>query len=225
MNPKISDDHVRFVDDYVDGILSPAEASAMDAHLSTCAWCRALMEDVSRLRRASAALGPIEPPTRVWTAINAAVTTTQPASAASGAGWEWRQMLAAAAGLVLVASSLTWLGSALPTPSTQVETARTSTSTEFRVAEAAYQTAIDDLESVAGRDDAPAVPASALVALRAGLADLDAVIVEVREELTQQPDDTWSQDSLLAALDSKVVLLQDTVALLDLAGGGEGVNP
>ena len=54
----------------------------------------------------------------------------------------------------------------------------------------------------------------AFVALHASLVDLDVAIDEARERLSVEPDDELSQDSLLTALDNKVILLQDTVALL-----------
>jgi hypothetical protein len=53
------------------------------------------------------------------------------------------------------------------------------------------------------------------VALQAGRVDLDEAIDEARGRLSTVPDDEFTQDSLLSALDTKVVLLQETVALLD----------
>jgi hypothetical protein len=53
------------------------------------------------------------------------------------------------------------------------------------------------------------------------MADLDQVIGEARDQLAREPDDTFSQDSLLTALDSKVALLQDALAL-DLADTDQG---
>lgn len=123
-------------------------------------------------------------------------------------------MLAAAAGFLLVASSLSWLGSQLPATPAGVPVAET-TSEQYQLAEAAYQSAIEELESIAGEADAPALAEPAFVALQASLMELDEAIGEARGRLTQEPDDEFSQDNLLAALDNKVVLLQDAVALLD----------
>ena len=86
---------------------------------------------------------------------------------------------------------------------------------QFQLAEAAYQTAIADLESITAQAEAPALAEPAFVALQASLVELDEAIGEARGRLSAEPDDEFSQDSLLTALDNKVILLQDTVALLD----------
>jgi signal transduction histidine kinase len=93
--------------------------------------------------------------------------------------------------------------------------------TEFELTQAAYQTAIEELE-LAGTDgpETPSIAAPALAAIREGLADLDDVIVEARDDLAREPHDTLSQEQLLAALDNKVLLLQDTLALLDQTDQG-----
>jgi hypothetical protein len=57
--------------------------------------------------------------------------------------------------------------------------------------------------------------------VHASLDALDQTIGEARERLTQMPDDQISQDLLLSALESKMALLQDTVALLDESGTAE----
>jgi hypothetical protein len=56
--------------------------------------------------------------------------------------------------------------------------------------------------------------------------DLDEAIDEARGRLSAEPDDEFSQESLLTALDTKVILLQDAVALLDQERADiEGSNP
>ena len=216
------DDAALLIDDHVDGACDPVTAAAVGHHLNTCERCRALAADLSRIRAAARTLGPVAPPERVWAGIQA--TLQGQATEAPSAGW--RQLLAAAAGFALILSGLTWVGTRLPAAPAGGQLAEVRADDQFLQAEAAYQTAIDDLELIATEADAPALAEPAFVALHASLVDLDAAIDEARERLSVEPDDEFSQDSLLAALDNKVVLLQDAVALLDQDRTDiEGLNP
>ena len=210
------------VGELVDGTAHPDVAEAVLQHLDSCASCSSLFEDLSRIRTAAAGLGPIEPPPHVWTGIQARLQ-------APGVGgqetWDGRRLLAAAAGFVLVASSLGFVASRLTLPGQVATVAESQPPGVFEMAEAAYQAVIEDLEAVATEAEAPFMAEPALVTLQAGLADLDQVIVETRDQLALEPDDTFSQDSLLTALDSKVALLQDALSLLDRADTDQGATP
>ena len=216
------DDTALLLDDYVDGACDQATAASVRHHLQTCAACRALAEDLSRIREASQALGPLAPPAHVWAGIQARLLADQ-ADAPHGG---WRHLLAAAAGFALLASSLSWLGAHLPPAAPGVQVASVEPGSQFQMAEAAYQTAIADLESITAEAEAPSLAEPAFVALQASLVELDEAIGEARGRLSAEPDDEFSQDSLLTALDNKVILLQDTVALLDQDRADiEGSNP
>jgi hypothetical protein len=66
----------------------------------------------------------------------------------------------------------------------------------------------------------------ALVAVHTSLDALDQTIGEARDRLMREPGDEVSQDLLLSALESKVALLQDTVALAgDFDPAPEEQNP
>jgi hypothetical protein len=216
------DDAVLLIDDHVDGVCDPVTAAAVGRHLNTCERCRVLAADLSRIRAAARTLGPVAPPEHVWAAVQA----TLQAQATEAPSTGWRQLLAAAAGFALIVSGLSWVGTHLPATPAGVQLAEVRADEQFLQAEAAYQTAIDDLELIATEADAPALAEPAFVALHAGLVDLDEAIDEARERLSVEPGDEFSQDSLLAALDNKVVLLQDAVALLDQDRTDiEGLNP
>lgn len=214
------DDVLAKLGETMDGPADSATAAAVRRHLSGCASCRAVAADLSSIREAARTLGAIAPPPRVWAAVEArvraeAVVATPPR----------QQWLAAAAGFVLIASGLSWLGAHLPAPPTAPDVAASVPGDRFEQAAAAYQSAIDDLESITAAADAPALAEPAFAALQAGLADLDDAIGEARGQLRSEPGDELSQDSLLVALDYKVSLLQDAVALLDQeAAGLEGTN-
>ena len=213
---------VELVGELVDGTAHPDVEQAVRRHLDSCASCRALLEDLTRIRTAAAALGPVEPSPQVWAAVQAGL---RPYGADGREAWALWRPLAAAAGFALVASSLGWVASRLAVPSPAAVVVEAQPTGAFELAEAAYQAAIDDLETVATDAEAPLVAQRALVTLQAGLADLDQVIVETRDQLAREPDDAFSQDSLLTALDSKVALLQDALALVDQPDTDQGANP
>jgi hypothetical protein len=215
------DDVCLVVDDYVDGACDQVTAASVRHHLQACRACRAMAEDLTRIREASRTLGPVNPPAHVWGGIQARLHG-KPAEVSQG-GW---RLLAAAAGFALIASSLSWLGAHLPPVTPRVQVASVEPDGQFQLAEATYQRAIADLESITAQADAPALAEPAFAALQAGLVDLDEAIDEARGRLSAEPDDEFSQESLLTALDTKVILLQDAVALLDQERADiEGSNP
>jgi hypothetical protein len=208
------DDIALLADEYVDGTCDQGTIAAIGDHLDGCAECRALAGDLSRLRSAAKTLGPIAPPAHVWANIEARLH----GDAASASRGGWRGLLAAAAAFALLAAGLSWLGTHLPPAASPVEGAALAPGDQFQLAEAVYQSAIEDLESITAQADAPVLAEPAFAALQAGLVDLDAAIDEARGRLSAAPDDELTQENLLTALDSKVLLLRDTVALLDQNG-------
>jgi anti-sigma factor RsiW len=215
------DDAALLIDDYVDDACDQVTAASIRHHLHACAACRALAEDLTRIREASRTLGPMVPPAHLWTGIQARLHAER--ADRSEGGWH---LLAAAAGFALIVSSLSWLGAQLPPAAPGVQQTSLESGDQFQLAEAAYQTAIADLESITAQAEAPALAEPAFVALQASLVDLDEAIGEARGRLSAEPDDEFSQESLLTALDNKILLLQDAVALLDQERADiEGSNP
>jgi hypothetical protein len=80
------------------------------------------------------------------------------------------------------------------------------------MAEQHYEQAIAGLQQIVDAQDADLDPGTRAV-LRQNLAVIDRAINESREALSDEPASTLAQESLLDALDTKVALLQDTVAL------------
>ena len=65
------------LNDYVERDLSPAEHVRIATHLETCAGCSRFVADIQQLVREASALGPLEPPPHVWTAIKSHVDSRQ----------------------------------------------------------------------------------------------------------------------------------------------------
>lgn len=64
--------HEERVHDYVDGLLAATYRETVEAHLASCATCRAEVESIRRLIAAAAALPrSVEPPASLWRAVAA----------------------------------------------------------------------------------------------------------------------------------------------------------
>jgi anti-sigma factor RsiW len=96
--------------DYVDGTLTDEDRAAVDAHLSSCARCRAEVDVASRAARALASLA--EPPAPAGLA-DAAIAEARAPRLARAAAPRWYRaaaVVAAAAAIVLVALTLPHIG-------------------------------------------------------------------------------------------------------------------
>ena len=216
------------LDDYLDGTADALTRVALEAHLEGCPTCPALVADVRAIRRAAQALGPIEPPARSWPQLQARLTLDAPVGASSRFaryfGWRTLQAAGAVAGLVLVVSSLAWVGTRLAIAPPRVADG-SGAQAEFQLAEAEYTDAIARLQEAADVAG-PRLDALTNATLQSSIDDIDSAIGDAREALAREPGDALSQESLLDALGSKVALLQDTVSLAgDIEPGTEEQNP
>ena len=219
------------LDDYLDGTADALTRVALEAHLEGCPTCPALVADVRAIRRAAHALGPIAPPAQVWTRVQARLPLDAPVRPSlldrlgfSFSGWRTLQAAGAVAGLVLVVSSLAWVGTRLAIAPPRVADDSEALA-EFQLAEAEYTDAIARLQEAADVAG-PRLDALTNATLQSSIDDIDSAIGDARESLAREPGDALSQESLLDALGSKVALLQDTVSLAgDVEPGTEEQNP
>lgn len=65
------------LNDYVERDLSPADHVRVATHLEACADCALFVADMQQIARDAAALGPLDPPPHVWTAIKSTVARRQ----------------------------------------------------------------------------------------------------------------------------------------------------
>jgi hypothetical protein len=97
--------------DYFEGDLAASRHAQFDAHVATCARCQGIVRDFDSIRREAAALTDLEPSRDLWSGIEARI---EPAVVSIGERRQRRPMSwlmagFAAAGLVIVSSSVTWL--------------------------------------------------------------------------------------------------------------------
>jgi len=218
--------------DIVDGDVSPALRPAIDAHLASCAACRATIADLQRITQTAATLGHLAPPTTTWHRVAARLQAdadfrqvaprgTRRSQALMTPGWAW---LAAAAVLVLFVGGGLWMlrqsvpagsqmAGALPgnaATGSPVE----SVEAELQLAADHYEKAISALERAANQADSPLDP-EVTATLRKNLEVIDKAIADSRGALRSEPENRVAQESLLDAFRRKLALLQDTVALMN----------
>jgi copper chaperone CopZ len=214
----------------VDGTLPRESKARLESHLEGCADCRALLADIRRIRLSARALPKMAPPDSVWQKVRAdfeaQTRQSRPAPALHFVP-KRRQVLAglaAAAVLVLAASAGIYfmtrptLPAAAPVESAAAHAgtaqAVQSVEAELDLADQHYEKAIAELDKVAKAGQAVLDPQTAAV-LQKNIGVTDQAIRESRAALRSEPTSEVAQSSLFEALQRKVGLLRDTVALIN----------
>lgn len=215
----------------VDGLLDENAEVEVRAHLRECSSCRGLLTNLERLRASAESLGPMPPPSQVWSGIEDwvrqdAVEPEKPSSRPSGrrAIWQWVGLTAA----LLLVTTVAYvargrLGSVPATGSTTAASSVERVSDELGKATVPYESAIRELEAItAGKEDA--IAPSVVAVVRTNLGAIDTAIADSRAALASNPESESARDSLFEALRRKISLLQTTVALINdmRAGNQEG---
>ena len=210
----------------VDGQLPERGAQAkVRTHLESCASCRGALQDLEKLRRTAAALGPIVPPDHLWLEV-AGQVRLEPARAEvepkrAPVRSPLVQWIGLAAALLIVTTAAYFMGQgpAAPTSSQAGSNAAAAGSVEavaeeLSMATKHYENAIAQLEALAAADGGkldPVVSAS----LKESIQTIDRAIAESRTALQQDPGSEPARESLFEALRRKVGVLQATVSLMN----------
>lgn len=175
------------------------DGRALAEHLASCASCRALEEDLRRLRAAAAELPPEIPPSRdLWPGIAARIGRPR------ASGWRGPGMWLAATALVAVGSSAltaAWLRSDDPPPPVSVAWDRD------------LDRACDELRAAveARRDE---LDPETLALVEENLRIVDRAVAETRAALAADPNNADLQKSLADVGEQRLALLR---LALDLA--------
>lgn len=214
------------IGDLVDGTLDGGPRHQLEAHLATCAACSRLAEELLVVRRAARGLPAMALPPSAWGRVSAAVEADR-ARRHGRSAWT-RVVLPLGAAAVLVAAigaTVMWRREAAPagpaTAATQPINPATASSAEllgsveaeFQLAEKHLESAVSGLEVLAR--DRQALDPQVAADLQKSLLVIDQAIGESRAALRAQPLSTQAQDSLFEAFRSKIVLLQDTISLIN----------
>jgi anti-sigma factor RsiW len=230
-----------------DGSLPASERPRVEVHLEACAGCRQLLEDLRSLRAEARRFEMLPVPDSLWPRLAArlrdqGVTEPKPAPSRSTAR-EWMgiaAVLVAAVALALFfvrgertepADEQASHSGAAPAdergnlaPLASVE----GIEAELKLAEQHYERAIAGLQQVAASDGT--LDPEVAETVQRNLQVIDRAIAESRTALNAEPQNRPARESLFEALRRKIVLLQDTIALMNemrkgnQAGAGEIVE-
>jgi anti-sigma factor RsiW len=222
------DEYSDAIQELVDGTLSGTLRQELEAHLTRCPSCAALVEELLVVRRASRGLPAMAAPERVWDRLAPIVSARATAPAPR---FVWRERVVvplAVAAVILAAVLITLVMRRLPDegrPQEETATASPPASNaaaeadlgsleaELRQAETHYENAIQKLEALA--QDQQTLDPQVATDLRKNLIVIDQAIGESRAALRVQPANERAQESLFEAFRSKITLLQDTLALIN----------
>ena len=220
------------INDYVDGTLTAAERIDVGRHLEDCAACRLLADDLGHIRDRARALPLVPPPAAAWDRIERAIRLHAAVLPATGrrrfsvsrrtVGWALAAtlVLATVIGLSMARPHPPSPGGpaiaagALPEGASDARDLAQSVDSELRQAEEHYDKAIKGLEQIANSESGALDPQIA-AAVQKNLTVIDQAIGESRAALRTQPDSEPAQQSLLESFRTKLMLLEDTVALIN----------
>jgi len=222
------------IHELVDGTLGPIRRSELQIHLDQCEGCRALLQDLERIRDLAASLDRPVVPNRVWLQVAGRLRQEgrlrQPAPAATLSRRPYVLAAIAASLLLAVGASLFLLvpavrgsrqqlatsqpapGSAPSAPDVQAATG--DIAEEFRLAQEHYQNGIAKLEE-ATKNYENAIDPQTAATIQKSMQVIDQAIADSSAGVRSEPTSMAARDSLFDALKRKVALLQDTIALMN----------
>jgi anti-sigma factor RsiW len=225
MNCRRSTDDIQAL---IDGTLGPIRAAELERHLDECDTCRALADDLRRIRDLADTLDDPQPADHVWLQIAGRLRQEgrvhdRPAPvSARPQQYVW---LAIAATLVLaVGASLLLLIRPSSDPTAPATTAQQGNAAgadavqsgveDLRKAEQLLQSGVAKLKEGLGSNE-QALPTGMAGTLDRNLQILDQAISESSEALRTEPQNIAARNSLFGALQRKISLLQDTITLMN----------
>jgi anti-sigma factor RsiW len=214
------------IQDLIDGTLGRLRAAELQQHIDACDECRALANDLEAIRDAAQSLDTLAPPNHVWLQIAGRLRQEGRVAdrpVAEPAGRHQYVWLAIAAALVLaVGGSLFVLiprHTAAPGGGVAQSNAASSDTVQsgvedLRQAERLLQSGVAKLKEGLGSDE-QALPAAVTATLDSNLQILDQAIADSSAALQEEPQNAAARNSLFDALQRKIALLQDTIALMN----------
>lgn len=190
---------------YAQGTLAPAEAAALEEHLSGCAACSALLEQLEPPTEGTSALAKsIEPDTDLWPGIAARLTPFR-GTRVTLPSWT----LAAAAVVLIALSSAVTALLLRPRPA---PTLAAVPAVSVSPLEAQYATAASELSAELARARTRLSPAT-LAVIERNLAVIDSALAESRRALAGDPGNAVLERLVIATWQQKMDFLRRATAL------------
>jgi hypothetical protein len=207
--------------EYVDGELDSATHAALEAHLATCASCRATRDELQRVIARAHGVGYREPATDLWGAIETSITASAPRPARRLVTISWVRLAVAAAIVAVLAGGFAWtLASRRTVVVVTVPPSRDTLATDVRapapagaaMAVVSYRDAAADLERTfeAGRTT---LRPETMRVIEANLRAIDLAIAQTDSALRRDPGSAYLNQYLAATMQRKLKLLRRAVEI------------
>ena len=208
--------------EYVDGELDAPTRAALDAHLATCAHCRATRDALGRVVSRARQLADRDPARDLWPSIEAAIGSARvtPIGAARPrrlVTLSFARLAAAASVVAVLAGGVAWFAasSRLPAPvasaSDSVQPTITApTATPAALAVASYRDAAADLERVLEAGRSTLRPETMRV-IEENLRTIDLAIAQADSALRRDPGSAYLNQYLATTMQRKLKLLRRAV--------------
>jgi anti-sigma factor RsiW len=205
--------------EYVDGELDTETRAALEAHLATCATCRATRDELERVVARARRVGYREPANDLWRAIEASITTSAPRSRGRLITVSWARLAAAAAIVALLAGGFAWtIASRRPPVVATVPPSRSTGAPDERtpavaaLAVASYRDAAADLERALEAGRSRLRPETMRV-IEENLRTIDLAIAQTDSALRRDPGSAYLNQYLAATMQRKLKLLRRAVEI------------
>lgn len=212
----MTDPWVDRLSEYLDRELAPADVRMLEAHLTNCAKCQAVLADLRRVVGHAHALDDRPPVTDLWPGIAESIGTASPRAARAARrrfAFSVPQLLAASLVLMIVSGGTVWYGTRHAGASSSVDqipsTIPAIGSPVAWTNDAPYATAIAQLDSAldegrkAGRLDTTTIRV-----LEHNLTIIDSAIAQARRALLADPGSAYLNAHLAETMQRKLQLLR-----------------
>lgn len=208
--------------EYVDGELDPATRAALEAHLATCASCRATRDELQRVVDRARGIGYREPATDLWGAIETSITANRPRAGRRLVTVSWARLAVAAAIVAMLAGGFAWTLASrrtrvVVTPPSSGDTLalpvlRPPEPAGAAAAVASYRDAAADLQRAfeAGRST---LRPETMRVIEENLHAIDLAIAQTDSALRRDPGSAYLNEYLAATMQRKLKLLRRAVEI------------
>ncbi len=201
--------------EYVDGELASGERAALEAHLATCADCRATLEQLRKVVARAKALEDRPPTADLWPGVAQRIGAGKARDIRSRRfSFNVPQLIAASIVLMLLAGGSVWLAlrSRQQAPGTELALFSEGGSPAMNAAWTSTDVAVAELQDALTRNEGRLDTATVRV-VRQNLAVIDKAIGEAQRALKADPGNAYLNLHLANTMHQKIELLRRANAL------------